>query len=256
MTAFRIALGVWILMLSAPILDAATSTKSGYAKSDNFTVLTPRQATAQEANAYAQEILRSAEQMRCQIAREWLGAELPQRQGRTIVTVSWELNRDAGLTWVIDDPRRRYHTLYLATSPELALGSTLAHEMVHVVLATRFPPPHRLPAWLEEGIASQYDDSSRQQERRQQAITFIRTRQWPPLEDVLAAKNIPATDTEAYTAAVAITSLLLARDRDKQKLFAFGQYGNKNGWDAALRKFYGIPSVRHLQTLWQQSVLN
>ncbi len=248
MTTLRMTLAFGILLLSTPTLDAA---KTGYARSDNFTVLTPQFATAQEANAYAQEILYSAEHLRRRIACEWLGEELPQSVGRTVVTVSWNLDRDAGLTWVIDDPRRRYHALYLATSPELAIGSTLAHEMVHVVLATRFPHPNRLPAFLEEAIASQFDDNVRQQERQQQLLTFMRTHKWPRLEDVLNAKNIAATDTQAYAASVSVVSLLLARDPDKQKLFAFGLHGTKSGWDAALQQYYDIPSVHQLQSLWQ-----
>ncbi len=252
MTFARTALGVWILLSSFAPLHAFDSAKSGYAKSDNFTVLTPKQATAQEADQYATAVLQTAELQRREIAREWLGQELPPTRGRTIVTVSFAADRDAGLTWAIDDPRRKYHALYLSTSPDLALGSTLAHEMVHVVLATQFPHPNRLPAWLEEGIASQYDDGDRKHERQQQLATFIRTRTWPPITDILSAKSIPATDTQAYTLAAAVTAMLLARDGDKQKLLAFGQYGNNRGWDIALQEYYGIAGVDQLQKLCQR----
>ena len=53
--------------------------------------------------------------------------------------MSFSEEQDAGLTWAKDNPRRKYHTLYLTTTPDRALGSTLAHEMVHVVLATAIP---------------------------------------------------------------------------------------------------------------------
>ncbi len=257
----RLAPWIWLVLGFSASLHAADSTKldrakCGYAKSDNFTVLTPKQATAQAADQYAEDVLQTAELMRSEIARRWLGQELPSRQGPTIVTVSFEADSDRGLTWAIDDPRRRYHSLFLATSPELALGSTLAHEMVHVVLATRFPHPKRLPAWLEEGIASQYDDGGRQQKRQQQIMEIIRTRRWPRIAHVLAAKNIPATDTQAYTVAASVTALLLARDDDKENLLAFGQSGSQQGWDAALQEHYGITSVDQLQTIWQRSILN
>ena len=255
MKIFLIALSVSILLLTPSSLQAADSAKSGYAKSDNFTVLTPKQATAQEANAYATDVMRTAELLRSEIAREWLGHELAPNQGRTIVTVSFELDRDSGLTWAIDDPRRKYHALYLSTSPELAMGSTLAHEMVHVVLATQFPHPKRLPAWLEEGIASQYDDHARQHERQRLITNFIRTRRWPPIAAVLNAKTVPANDTKAYTVAASLTALLLARDGDKQKLLAFGQMGNQDGWDIALQECYGIESVHQLQAIWQRGLL-
>lgn len=247
---------VCLILLTPSTLCAADRSGGGFAKSKNFTVLTPRQADAERANAYAAAVLDHAERWRSKIARHWLGRELPPRQGRTMVTVSFEPERDAGLTWAMDSPDRRYHALYLSTSRELALGTTLTHEMVHVVLATRFPPPHRLPAWIEEGIASHYDDPGRKQRRAERINTFIRTRQWPPLIDVLTAENIAAADTEAYAVAASMTALLLSRDGDTQTLFEFGQYGAEHGWDAALKKFYNIPSVDQLQVIWQCALSN
>jgi len=254
MRTYRPTFWLWLLFAAPAMLQASNRAGSGFATSDNFTVLTPKQAAAREANAYAEDVLRTAERLRSQIARHWLGEELPPRQGRTIVTVSFEFERDAGLTWAIDDPRRKYHSLYLATSPELALGTTLTHEMVHVVLATRFPHPNRLPAWLEEGIASHYDDPERQQDREDQLDTFIQTDEWPRVADVFNAKTIAPTDIQAYTVAASVTALLLSYDGQAQRIFAFGQYGNKHGWGAALRKYYDIASVDELQSVWQCAV--
>ncbi len=163
-----------------------------------------------------------------------------------------DLQRDAGLTWAKDDPRRHYHTLYLTTSPERALGGTLAHEMAHVVLATRFPHPHRLPAWLDEGIASRYDDSDRQELRQQQIAWIIQTRNWPQLDSLLNASSIASRDKQAYAVASSLVNFLLERNSDKQTLLAFGQHGNQAGWDAALQKYYGIHDVSQLQSQWQR----
>lgn len=254
MKTYRPLPWMWLLLLSPTILQAANNGQSGFATSDNFTVLTPKQATAEQADAYAKKVLRSAERLRSQIARHWLGQELPPRHGRTIVTVSFKSNRDAGLTWAIDDPRRKYHSLYLATSPDLAVGTTLTHELVHVVLATRFPHPNRLPTWLEEGIASHYDDDVRKQQRQRQLSVFMQTGDWPQIAAVFNARNIPANDTEAYTVAASVTALLLSQDGNTQRLFAFAQHGKKHGWNAALQKYYDIPTVSQLQSIWQCSV--
>jgi hypothetical protein len=254
MRLYRPTLWLWLFLIAPAVLQAANRAGSGFATSDNFTVLTPKQAAAQKANAYAEDVLRTAERLRRQIARDWLGEELPPRQGRTIVTVSFESDRDAGLTWAIDNPRRTYHSLYLATSPELALGATLTHEMVHVVLATRFPHPNRLPAWLEEGIASHYDDADRQQEREDQLDAFIQTDEWPRVADVFNARTIAPTDIQAYTVAASVTALLLSHDGRAQRIFAFGQHGNEHGWDTALRKYYDIAGVDELQSVWQCAV--
>ena len=180
---------------------AARCIAAGFAMSDNFTVFTPAYPTQEDAQAYAQEVLRSAEAWRSEIARQWLGEELPPSVGQTTVNVSFSEQRDAGITWAKDDPRRKYHTLYLTTSPDRALGSTLAHEMVHVVLATRFPHPCRLPAWLEEGIASSYDDGPRQATRQQILAWMAKTGNWSDVESILNSQNIAGQDKQTYAVA-------------------------------------------------------
>ena len=245
---------LFILFLLVLLVPHTRLHAAGFAMSDNFTVLTPDWPSADEATRYAEEVLKNAEQWRSVIAQEWLGQKLPPGVGQTTVNVSINTQRDAGLTWAKDDPRRRYHTLYMSTSPERALGGTLAHEMAHVVLATRFPHPHRLPAWVEEGIASRYDDSDRQDARQQQIAWILQTQNWPALDGLLTAPNIAARDKQAYAVAASLIDFLLARNADKQVLLEFGQQGNKAGWDAALQKFYGIRDVNQLQAEWQRSL--
>ena len=248
MKAIRPILCILILFAPAARLDAA-----GFAMSDNFTVFTPAWPSQAEAQQYAKTVLNNAESWRSEIARDWLGEELPPSAGKTTVNVSFNEERDAGLTWIPDDPRRRDRTLYLATTPDRALGSTLAHEMVHVVLATRFPAPNRLPAWLEEGIASSYDDDARQESRRQNIAWFVRTGNWPDIEPVMNCRSISARDKDKYAIAASLTQFLLARG-DRPTLLEFGQFANKAGWDAALSKYYRIDSVPGLQRDWQQWV--
>ena len=170
--------------------------------------------------------------------------------GATTVNVAFSDDRDTGLTWAKDDPRRKYHVLYMTTSPEKALGSTLAHEMVHVVFATKFPHPNRMPAWVEEGVAARYDNEQRRTIRAKVMASFIRAANWPRLEEVLRADSIPATQQETYAVAVSLTNFLVSR-RDKKTLIEFGQHARDIGWDAALQKHYRFRDVGALQVAWQ-----
>ena len=225
MRLVRFALFLLIPLVPPLALHGADAGTCGYAKSTNFTVLTPRQPTSLMANHYAEGVLQQAEKLRREIALEWLDTELPPSKGRTLISVSFHAGRDDGLTWAKDDPRRRYHMLYLTTPPNQSISSnTLAHEMVHIVLATEFPHPHRLPAWIEEGIASRFDDDERKLQRQQEMNRFINSRNWPSIIDVFEADNLQANDTQAYTVAVSITSLLLERDNQKDKFYAFGLF--------------------------------
>lgn len=243
----------FLLCTLALLACAARCDAAGFAMSDNFTVFTPAYPTHEDAQAYAQEVLRSAEAWRSEIARQWLGEELPPSVGQTTVNVSFSEQRDAGITWAKDDPRRKYHTLYLTTSPDRALGSTLAHEMVHVVLATRFPHPRRLPAWLEEGIASSYDDGPRQAARQQILAWMAKTGNWSDVESIFNLQNIAGQDKQAYAVASSLTQFLLTRG-DQRTLLEFGQHARQDGWDAALRKCYRIRTVPDLQRAWQEWV--
>ncbi|MHB8862940.1 MAG: hypothetical protein ACYC6N_11085 [Pirellulaceae bacterium] len=246
--AIRLVLGTLVLLASAAHCDAA-----GFAMSDNFTVFTPAYPTHDDAQAYAQEVLESAEAWRSAIARQWLGEELPPSVGQTTVNVAFSEQRDAGITWAKDDRRLKYHTLYLTTTPDRALGSTLAHEMVHVVLATRFPHPHRLPAWLEEGIAGSYDDDSRQETRQKILEWMVKTDNWPDIETILHTRNIPHNDKQTYAVASSLTQFLLTRG-DQRTLLEFGQHASKLGLDAALSKSYRFRNVVELQQAWQNWV--
>ena len=106
-------------------------------------------------------MLKQAEAFRREFSEKWLGHELPKGAGESVIYVAFTPNEDRGLTWAKDHPNRTLHNVYLRTSPENAVGSTLRDEIAHTVLATKFPHPNRLPSWLEEGIASQYDDEAR-----------------------------------------------------------------------------------------------
>lgn len=246
------ALGrIWCMVAVVAVSSRADA--AGFAMSDNFTILTPACPTQQDATAYAREVLESAEAWRSEIARHWLGEELPPGAGRTTVNVSFSDKQDTGLTWATDHPQRRDHTLYLTTTPDRALGTTLAHEMVHVVLATRFPSPRRLAAWLEEGIASSYDDGARQAARKQSLSWIARTGNWPDVEALLNSPNLNARDATAYATASSITEFLLTRG-DRHTLLEFGQYAGERGWDAALARYYRIPSTADLERSWQQWV--
>jgi hypothetical protein len=248
MKAMRLMFGMLLVLALTSRVDAA-----GFAMNDNFTVFTPAYPTQQDAEAYAHEVLQSAEAWRSEIAKQWLGEELPPGAGQTTVNVSFSEEQDSGLTWAKDNPRRKYHTLYLTTTPDRALGSTLAHEMVHVVLATRFPHPERLAAWIEEGIASTYDDRPRQATRQRTLSWIAKTGNWPDVEELLNSPNIATRDKTAYATASSLAAFLLTRG-DKPTLLEFGQYANKAGWDAALSKYYRINSTADLQRSWQQWV--
>ena len=240
------------LSLSLAVVVAAASqvAAAGFVHSPNFIILTPPKPSEEAAAAFAKRLLAKAEQYRKEIALEWLGEELPPSIGQVMINVRFTADGDSGLTWAKDHAERNFHAMYLATAPEHLPEGLLAHEMAHCILATKFPYPRRLPAWLDEGIASRYDDAERVAIRQRITAWYVTSGQWPRLAGVLAAEKVHSDDQAAYTLAATLTQYLLSRG-DKRLLLRFGQLTQDVGLDRALVECYGIKNASELESQWR-----
>jgi hypothetical protein len=227
------------------MVDAA-----GLASGKNFSVLTPAKPSQAEGDNYAKLVLNRAETFREQFAREWLGEELPSGEGRTVISVRFSQFENSGMTLAKDHPTQRFHNIFLASTPDNAAGGMLCHEIVHAVLATRYPHPNRLPPWAEEGIASRYDNERLRDVRQQEVRHWVRTNQFPRLAALFSADDIASIDDTAYAAAESLVAYLLTRG-DKQTLLRFADEGQRAGWDTALHTIYGFEGPGQLQREWQ-----
>lgn len=235
--ALSVALLVLLTTVPARSADMSIGT--------NFLVLAPNQAVADA-------VAKQAEVFRKQSALEWLGKELPDRNGRSLITVDITSQKDEGLTWPIDSPKRTLHQVWLTTSVERAKGTTLHHEVVHTVLDT-YSYPELLPVWASEGIASQADDTGRKENQRQIVARWSRARRWPALRSLFDASRIGHDDLNSYAAASSVTEFLAERG-GKTRVVEFAASGRKRGWDQAAREYYSLHDVAELQTAWQDWV--
>jgi hypothetical protein len=233
-----------------PVASAA-----GLASNANFIVYVPAKPSPENAERYAKIVLERAQQFRDQVAQEWLGERLPEGGVRTIITIDFTNKENSGFTWAKDNPQRQFHNVYLNTSPAKAAGTMLNHEIAHTVLATKYPHPTRLSKWVEEGIASRYDDEVLRAVHRQEVRSWIRMGRIPPLNSLLNAPSIDALDDTQYAAAESLVEFLVTRG-DKPRVVEFAEYGQRAGWDNALRTYYRITDVQQLQAEWQQWLLN
>ncbi len=209
----------------------------------NFTVLAPSQALADA-------VAKQAEVYRRQSAQEWLGMNLPDRAGRSLITVDIVPQKDEGLTWPIDCAERTLHQVWLTTSVDRALGTTLHHEVIHTVLDTHFYP-ETLPAWASEGIASQADDVGRKENQRLLLARWAQAGQWPSLRLLFEASQIDHDNLNRYAAASSVTEYLVQRG-GKTRVVEFAASGRKRGWDQAASDCYGVRDVAELQTAWRE----
>ena len=230
----------WLLM-GVILLVPCVTQGAGFAHNANFIVLAPDQPLAEE-------VLAKADLFRKQVAEEWLGERLPTSVGRAVIHVELSDSGDSGQTWAIDAPGRKLHQVWLTTSRQRAVSSGLRHEITHVVLATRFPD--RLPAWIEEGIASLSDDPQRIETRRRIVNWYARTGNWPRFESLIEAPTILPSEKDRYSVAASLTQYLLSRG-DRAEFLRFAITGKEKGWDQALQQHYSLSTVRDLQVAWQ-----
>ena len=248
------------LLLAATARGASPAT--GLAASENFTIWADSQ---QQADA----VLARAEVWRERIAREWLGQPLSAGAGRASLNIRLS-DRDAAYAWLAAEPADAGHLVWICTTTA-KLDTALAHEIAHVVLATESP---ELPAFVQEGIAGQYDDGERCALRRAVIEGCVRSGRWPSLIDVLKARSIAPADRRTYAVAVSLTEFLLAYDRREngttrtesvrgvnrpnaasraRVLFDFAAEGSRTGaWDAAAAHHYGLAGVRGLESAWRE----
>jgi hypothetical protein len=235
------ALSIAVLL----VLIAAAARSAEMSIGDNFTVLAPNQTLADA-------VVKQAEVFRKQTALEWLGKELPDRVGRSLITVDICAQKDEGLTWPIDCRERTLHQVWLTTSVQRALGTTLHHEVVHTVLDSHFYP-ESLPAWASEGIASQADDAGRQETQRQVLARWSKAGRWPGLRSLFESARLDHDNLDGYAAAASVTEFLAERG-GKTRVVEFASSGQKHGWDRAASNCYGVRDVATLQTAWQEWV--
>lgn len=233
------------------LVFAVPSPAATLQSNDNFIVLVAQQDG--DDQGFTRQVCNRANHYRDLIAREWLGEELPPGVGRTTIHVNFDSKSDKGLTWAKDSPNRKMHNVFLTTSRERAVSTTLAHEMAHVVLATEFPNSRRLAPWVEEGIASHYDDDDRKATRAKILRWIVRSENWPTLIEIMNRESISTNDQTAYAVASSVTEWLVSR-QDKMTFVAFARDGQRLGWDAALRSHYGLRGVSELEREWRASL--
>lgn len=231
-----------VLLLAAGAVSptSAPAQGRGIAGDEHFSINAPDQPRAQM-------LLAEAQRLRRRLALQWLGGPLDQGQGKTVI--HWELSahRDEGTTWPALSPTRRRHLVWLNSS-DARVRTTLAHEMVHVVLFTRFGDT--LPVWVHEGVAATEDDPGTRGKRERIAAGWVRNGRLPRLAEVLARQRIDPEDQQAYTAAALLTEFLLAHG-EPSRLFDFAQLGTQRGWSEAARQF-GWPDLSALERQWHR----
>lgn len=134
------------------------------------------------------------------------------------------------------------------------MPGALAHELVHVVLADRFPsaPP---PRWADEGLATLFDAPGKQQGHEADFRAAAAHGQAWSLTDLLALDLDPADTGRQrvfYGQSASLVRWLLAR-RDGPTFLRFLDDVATRGLEAALGEHYGLATITELERAWCNS---
>lgn len=136
-------------------------------------------------------------------------------------------------------------------APDGGIPSALAHELVHVVLADRFPagPP---PRWADEGLATLFDETAKQQGHEADFLAAAARGQSWRLADLMRLDLDPSDSARQrvfYGQSAALVRWLLAR-RDGPTLLRFLDDAADQGVERSLAAHYTIDSIEALERAW------
>ncbi len=135
---------------------------------------------------------------------------------------------------------------------ESMLTAVLPHEATHVVLAGRFGD-YAVPRWADEGVAvlseprDKVERHLRNLPQYNQDNTLLKVREIMQMNDYPNPRFISAF----YAQSVSVVEFL-TKEKGPTTFSAFVKDGLTGGYEAALRKHYGIQSFDELEQRWRK----
>lgn len=226
-----------VLVLSGlPLLCGAS------VRSTNFVVEAPNQTIAKA-------VADRAEKCRVQIARAWLGKELPPWSAPCPIRVKLTTGEAGGLTsFGFNHGRVTDQSMVVEGRIDRILASALPHEITHTIFAAYFGGP--MPRWADEGASLLSEDARERQRHDQIAIDLLARRGDVSLAQLFRVEEYPKDLLSFYGQGYSISRFLIEIG-GRPRFLHFVRDGLESGWDAATRAHYGLADVHELDLAWR-----
>jgi hypothetical protein len=208
---------------------------------------------------------RTCESLREELTRKWLGDAATKQSwaARCYVVVHPSTDsyfREVGAggrhtlgSSLIRTDKRRVVSRRIDIRADVAdpLRAALPHEMTHVVLADAFAGDE-LPRWADEGIAMLADPPEKLAGHSRDLSAAIAEHRAFRVGELFLKCDYPSGEQRAafYSESASLVAFLASR-RPPSQFVEFAHCAASDGYDAALRKVYGIQGVGQLESLWR-----
>ncbi|VAX41714.1 hypothetical protein MNBD_PLANCTO02-2491 [hydrothermal vent metagenome] len=218
-------------------------------RTSNFTV------TAQSAN-FARKVALTAELYRKDLAKEWLGQELPNWRERCPISVKvGRIGAGGATTFAFDRGEVFGWQMNVQGTEERILDSVIPHEISHTIFASYFRRP--LPRWADEGAATLVEHSSEKSRQTLLLKQVWKSRRRISLRSLLTIKEYPKKMEDVLTLYAEGYSLadFLVQAGGKKRYLHFLEDAHRNGWEKAIHRQYNLKGIQELDTRWSKWVL-
>jgi hypothetical protein len=218
------------------------------AESENFIVFASDQS-------WANEVVKTAEALRRDLADHWLGKELPPWSGRCPIHVNDGPKLGAGgeTRFIVEQGTAHNWMMTVHGTRERILDSVLPHEISHTIFATHFGRYNKyVPRWADEGSATTVEHESEKSKHRHFLRQFLQTGRGLAFNKMFQLKEYPKDILPLYAQGHSAVQFLI--DQSDPKYFVkFLEQGMKtDNWSAALAKFYEYKTVGEFQDRWNK----
>lgn len=227
----------------AALLVASFSSLGATYPTRNFVVTAP-------TPELAREIGDAAEAYRRDLAKAWLGDELPPWSDACPIAVQVGPHLGAGgaTSFYFRSGRPYGWRMSLQGPREQILESVLPHEIMHTVFATHFGQP--LPRWADEGASTLVEHPTERAKQQQMLIQFLTTGRGIAFNQLFAMREYPRDILPLYAHGYSLTKFLVHQGGKQGFVDFVGEGLQTNNWTAATARHYGYDSLRELQDHW------
>ena len=190
-----------------------------------------------------------AEKCRVEIARDWLGRELPNWPTPCPIRVKLTGGEAGGLTsFGFNDGRVTDQSMVVEGRLDRILASALPHEITHTIFAEYFGGP--MPRWADEGASLLSEDERERRRHDKIAIDLLARRGEVSLGRLFQIEEYPKDLMSFYGQGYSISRFLIGMG-GRPRFLRFVRDGLKSGWDGATLTHYGLADVRELDRAWR-----